>query len=277
MEKNSNRLLKALLDQVNESYQKELSSYLSPSIQSSFDEKNRYIRLFTKDPLNEIHYSWYLPILKNLKHPENLYFLMALDDSIAFPLETALKLTRPTVGITDIFQHYLKQILREQMIPKELLPFGFLPDSPFLELASASKKELIDLIHRLSLFDLASEMRQIVETKILKKIYSSLTEDEKNFLNQRTFEKENVSWPKMGLEKWDGTKVHLHTILHRRGIYRLSLAIQNASFEIRWYMSHKLDLGRGSFLMKIKPVSIAPSLKERMIDQVLQVFKEIKS
>lgn len=278
MEKNALQLLKALLDQTSEPYRNELISYLSQDFQSVLQKELHYSQIpIEKDPLDIMHYSWFVPFFKELQHPENLYFLIALDESIAIPLEGVLHLTRSTLGITNIFKKYLKMMMRKHLLPKELLPFGFIPDSPFRPLALASRKTLIDLLHCISLYDLALEMRQIVDTKTLKRMYNCLSEKDKAFLNQQHFESESIPWPKMGLEKWDGTKEHLHTLLHRRGIYRLSLGIQDASFPIRWYISHKLDIGRGGLLMKIKPMPVSPQIKEKVTQQVVQTFNEIQS
>ncbi len=53
--------------------------------------------------------------------------------------------------------------------PSELLPVYFLPPTPLKSLLGLDKQQLVQLIDSLSLIDLAIELRQIVETKILKK------------------------------------------------------------------------------------------------------------
>lgn len=220
--------------------------------------------------VDHVHWSWFLPTLKSYPKQVQPLFLGALSPNAAQNLSQQLNIKAAPVAISDTGRSFLRQTLEYSLArPKDhLLPIDYLPTSPLNALLHLTKKELIQLIDFLSLYDLATELRQIVETKILKKIYSFLREEERRFLKVAAAQKEPFPIPRMGLERWDGTKEGLFLLLHRRGIARLGAALAGQDPDLIWYLCHQLDIGRGSALFAFCEKETASSVSEWIARQI---------
>ena len=133
-----------------------------------------------------VHWSWFLEILKNHSETEQKLLLQALPPYAAKNLAKSLTLTSTQETLHNVTKKYLQSFLIGSLIGphNRLLPKEFLPPSPLKPLLNLSKNKLTELIDFLALHDLAYDLRQIVETKILKKIYSLLSEEERQFLKK---------------------------------------------------------------------------------------------
>lgn len=203
--------------------------------------------------LEKVHWSWFLPAIKLYPESEQKLFLSALNPHSEKNLAKVLTLSIGGSDVTEIGRSFLRKILLDSLTgPKDdLLPINYLPRSPLNRLLKLTKKELTSLIDHLSLYDLAIELRQIVETKILKKIYSLLSEGERMTLKALTGHKESFSLGKLGLERWDGSEELLRTLLHKRGLTRFGAGLSGQDPDFVWYICHQLDIGRGSALYKL--------------------------
>ncbi len=220
--------------------------------------------------LGKVHWSWFLPTLKTYPEPEQKLFLSALNANAAKNLAKALTLSMYSQELTEIAKDYLRQILLNSLIGPgdRLLPIDYLPPSPLNPLLNLSKKELTHLIDLLSLYDLAEELRQIVETKILKKIYSFLSDEERHFLKMAMAHKEPLLLTRMGLDRWDGSEENFRMILHRRGLARFGAALSGQDPDLIWYLSHQLDIGRGNVLFKQCTKEPIPGISDVVMRQI---------
>lgn len=201
--------------------------------------------------LEKVHWSWFLPTLKSYSEMEQKLFLSALNPYAAKNLAKALTLSLNGVDLTEVARSYLRKLLLDSLTgPDPLLPSEYLPISPMNLLLPLSKKELREVIDLLSMYDLATELRQIVETKILKKIYSLLTEEEKKLLKHASSQKDPFSVGRIGVDRWDGSEESLRKLLHRRGLTRLGAGLSGENPDLIWYVCHQLDIGRGTALHK---------------------------
>ncbi len=203
--------------------------------------------------LEKVHWSWFLPTLKTYPETEQKLFLSALNPYSAKNLAKALILSSNGHETSEIGRAFLQKILLDSLVGPEdrLLPLDYLPSSSLSRLLHCSKKELTRLIDLLSIHDLAAELRQIVETKILKKIYSLLSEEERKFLKTATAHKDPFTLGKLGLERWDGSEESLRTLLHKRGLARFGAGLSGQDPDFIWYICHQLDIGRGNALYKL--------------------------
>lgn len=224
--------------------------------------------------LEQVHWSWFLPTLKTYSSKEQKPFLSALSPSAAENLAHALEIAVPSEKMSDLARSFLRQILLNSLIGQgdRLLPIDYLPASPLKGLLRLSKKELIKLINFLSLYDLAAELRQIVETKILKKIYSFLLDDEKRLLKSAMAHKESFLFPRMNLDRWDGLKESFRLLLHRRGLIRLGAALSGQDPDFIWYICHQLDIGRGNSLFKLCAKEAVPGISDAVIRQIEELL-----
>ena len=227
--------------------------------------------------LEEVHWSWFLPTLKSYPEREQSLFLHSLGDFAKGNLQHELNLPRTVESISGSGRAFMRQILLHSLVgPKEqVIPKEYLPPSSLNVLLKLRKKELTHLIGLLSLHDFAHEMLQIVETKILKKIYSFLTEEEKKILKTTTAHKEPYSVCRIGLEKWDGTELSFRHLLHRRGLARLGAALSGQDPDLIWYVCHQLDIGRGTTLYKCSLPEPIPGISEWVIRQIEELFTNL--
>lgn len=223
--------------------------------------------------LDKVHWSWFLPTLKTYPEKEQKLFLAALPSRAAKQLEGLLSLEAVEEDLTKVGRTFLKRQLLQTICPQDqILPMEFLPASPLNQLLALDKKNLIRLIDFLALYDLTDALLQIVETKILKTIYSFLSEEQKRILKQISHHKETGPWPKLGLEKWEGTEEAFRMLLHRRGLMRLGLALSGQDSDLVWTICHRLDIGRGSTLFKLCGKEKAGAFSDIAIRQIEELL-----
>jgi hypothetical protein len=223
--------------------------------------------------LERVHWSWLLPMLESQSPQEQKLFLNVL------PLYAQENICRE---LSKPFQEFAAEKFSESLTGEEveLLPVYFLPASPLSPLLRLDKQKLVQLIDALSFNDLALELRQIVETKILKKIYSFLSEEEKKSLKKAATHEKGTPFSRLPLEKWNGTEKSLRLLLHRRGLARLGAALSIQHPDFIWYVCHQLDIGRGKTLEKLS-LSQPPSEAVRkaapaIIRQIVEFLEEPK-
>ncbi len=242
---------------------------------------------FTNGPvLEQVHWSWFLPTLKTYTEKEQKFFLSAIASqapqtaqNLAQSLDIAVPKNREEPEkMKEPARNYLRQILIDSLVgPKDrLLPIEYLPSSPLNLLLTLSKKELTRVIDLLSLHDLAAELRQIVETKMLKKIYSILTEEERKFL-KTAMSKEASLLPRtssrIGLERWDGSEESFRVLLHKRGLARFGAALSGQDPDFIWHICHHLDIGRGNALFKLCSKEASSDIADAMVRQIEEILK----
>ncbi len=224
--------------------------------------------------LEKVHWSWYLPTLKTYPQEEQKLFLSSLDHHATKNLARALVLSPTAEPVSDVarafLRHHLISSLREPNNP--LLPIDYLPTTPLKPLLALSKREFIRVIDFLALHDLAAELRQIVETKILKKIYSFLSEEERKFLKAVSTQQDPLVPTRIGLDRWDGSEEGLRALLHRRGLARLGVALSGQDPDFVWYICHQLDIGRGNALFKLCAKEPIPGISEGIIRQIEELL-----
>lgn len=275
-------ILKALLSRQGKEKQEKLLQYLPDSERERLTKLPSFGQGVTAEDfsntamLERVHWSWFLPTLKSYGPAEQTLFLSSLDSSSARPLAELIpcKVPRETT-VTPIGKSYLRQLLLDTLIGEHdrLVPPDFLPPSSLNRLLELSKKKLIRLIDLLAMHDVASEVRQIVETKILKKLYSFLSEAQKKFLKVAAAKPEPFSLPKIGLDRWDGTDESLRHVLHRRGLGRLGIALSNQDGALIWYVCHQLDIGRGTALFKMSVKESTAQVIEAAARQVEELLE----
>lgn len=214
--------------------------------------------------LDRIHYSWIEEALKTASPfwksiaiaSLSLKQKQGLRDSTVFPLSGAMK---------SLIQNRLCQNLKiTEHYPKE-----YLPKNEFSILLEWDKESLLHLIDFLGLFDLASEVRHIVNTQDLKSIYSCLNAKQFHFLKLCLSKKDKVTSPKLGLKPAQIDRKKLKQILHLRGLSRFGRALSGLPYDFVWTLSHLLDIGRGKALLKDyrldKDVKVTPLIQQQVI------------
>src|SRR5690606_21970185 len=153
-------VLKAILNQFEPASKEALlrfvTSFEKEEIERSANlEGSLTLESFSADMvLDKVHWSWFLPTLKLYPEAEQKLFLSALSGRAGKNLAKVLTLSIRGEGVTLVGKDYLRKTLLDSLNGSKILPVHHLPKSKLEKLLSFSKKELTQLIDRLSLYDL---------------------------------------------------------------------------------------------------------------------------
>lgn len=203
------------------------------------------------DLIEHIHYSWLTPFLRTLAQSEIRCFLATLSSSMQQGLEKALGFENNLPELTKIAKRALRQILLDTITQgKDLVPFAFVPEHPLNFLLDIPHQTLERLVRFLGLHDLSFEMRQIISTKEMKKIFSSLTSKEGEYLNALILHREPLIFERLFLNRWDGSKEGMAKLLKEKGATRLGHLLWSTSDSFQWYLTHKLEMHTAMLVLK---------------------------
>lgn len=224
--------------------------------------------------LDRVHFSWFAPFLRTLASSEIPFFLAALSHAQAEGLRTLLGYAGELPQLTKVGKQALRKILHMQLLfDQDIVPLAFLPDSPYNALLNLTSHGLAHIVRFLGLHDLAFEMRQIIATKELKRIFAALTKKEGDYLNSLLLHREPLVFERLFLKGWDGTKEHLHKLLDERGFNRLGHAVYNENESFIWYLTHQLNMHQGAVLLKYRKKSTHVRGDEILRKQVEHLLK----
>lgn len=226
--------------------------------------------------LPKIHYSWLNSYLLGIGEKKRQALSTCLEEIQKAGMSRLNKeLPLKTKPAPLLRKFYLKQLY--QLIPlNQHLPIEYLPESPLNRLLTLQKRDLIELIDFLGIYDLAYEIRHILATKNLKNLYTCLTAKQQQFLRSCLHYKDKTISPPLHLDKWDGKAKSLFHLLHHRGLARMALALAGQHEDLIWYLSHFLDTGRGKLLLKRTKNDPLPHLTEAAILQLETAINFLK-
>lgn len=243
-------------------------NFIENQVTSSFSlDTEKY---FQDGLIASVHYSWLISFFTTKNSTDAAFFLSTLPSPKKEKLAQYLQLTPSPFFPTPIGKNFIHSLLLEYLAQDHgLLPIEFLPSSPLNFLLSLSKETMVTLIDYLGLYDLANEVRHIVDLRLLKKISAYLTKEQRDFI--KTIPKQSFSFPRLNLHKWDGSKVTLLSLLHSRGLQRLGAALIGQNHNFIWYLTHKLDIGRGNALIKYSQKEINPTITKIIIANIEEI------
>jgi hypothetical protein len=269
--------LKALLNRKNsKEYAPFLSAPLSASIQRAPTIEFQFdpFCLNLQTLLKKKHYSWLLDTLNTLPQKNLKLYLAALDKTIRAKLMKHFKLEE----VLPIENPFLKKVLltnlAKQTVDFSILPTEYLDKNPLLKLLDCTKEQLEYLFNFLGLYDLAKELKEVVDKNILLKVRHTLSDKENAFLDTLISQKTLWSLPKIGLRTWVEEDVHRR--LQKQGLTRCALALSGSQPDFIKHVCYKLDRGRGQFILKVvkeKPLIPATKICQGELMSLLNVFE----
>lgn len=276
MNKGSSAVAFAFLQTLPPSEQDLLLRYLPHEEAKNYDRMQKWYQDPTEsitpleDELSHVHFSWLTPYLRALPETDIKLALSCLTEEQQKDLKRSLRFSSPVPELTPLARLFLKKQLFSQLCAGEdLPPIATLPHSPMNLLLNFSYDRLCTLISLLAMHDLSSEVRQIIDTTQLKKIYAVLTPQQTELLKTLTFRKESVTFKKMELSKWDGNIDTLHALIEQRGMNRLAKALYEESPFLVWLLIHRLDESKGAQLRQLCTPLDHPRAASLLAEQVL--------
>ncbi len=230
-----------------------------------------------EEMLDQIHFSWITPILRALPETEIRLFLSSLNQAQIKGLKQQLLFANHLPQLPSLIQNYLRHTLFEGLSIPDLLPPSCLPDQPLNTLLEFPYARLLVLIDLLSMHDLACEIRHIIDTVKLKRIYSLLTPSNQAYLKSLSHKKEPVAFKKIGLNHWNKDTEALRSILLQRGVNRLAKALYSHDPSLLWHLTHRLDIERGQMLHKLCSPLNHPRAHNLLTEQILNLAETVKT
>jgi len=227
---------------------------------------------FDWELIDKTHYSWIAPYLRTLTESEIRLFLGALSKPQQHGLEKALGLSNHLPELKEVAKRWLRKTLHDVVTQNQaLVPYAFLPDHPLNELLGLTPSIFEKIVPYLGLHDLAFEMRQIISTAALKKLFGALPKREGEFLNTLLLHREPLTFKRLFLDKWDGSKEHMTKILEERGLHRLALALYGAHPNLIWYITRRLNMHLGTSLLKYNEKPTHARAEQILTEQIQKI------
>lgn len=277
MKSSSYNVLKKLLE---ENKKNDLIKYLSENEKKQINitkvSKDKTLKDFLDDNLlNHVHYSWLVPSLKAYSKKDVPFFLESIDSEKSKKLSKMINVKNNNHNISTVAKNFFINILKSGLVGEKnfLLPPTFLPDSDLNFLINFSKEDLVLIIDFLGLYDLAKEIPHIVDKNLLLKIQKLLDTRKKEFLKIILSKKEQLSIPRIN---WDKTSKTLMILLHKRGLLRFSKAFSFQHNDLIWYISHKLDIGRGSIMIEQSSKKTSNKASSILIQNIIDIVSFLK-
>jgi len=225
------------------------------------------ILLKPQKSLAAIHYSWIQPLLQ--KFPESLQPVVL---SALTPEQMRGLKFSPASTLSDVAKVFIQNQLYQQLNISDHLPIEYLPKTELSPLTTWNKEQILELADFLGLYDLATEVRTIVNRNHLKNIYSCLTPKQANYLKICLQQKEQLVSPKLGIDPTKRECSKLKQVIHRRGLLRLGKSLCGQHPDFIWHIAHTLDRGRGNILLKEFQLNELPKVTKILKQQVLNLM-----
>ena len=228
--------------------------------------------------LDSFHTSWFESGLRMLATHDLSLVLAAFSSSQEKRLSQDIGFSNTLPSLTPSARTYLRSFLfnelKKDTLP--LLPLECLPANPFNLLLYFSYAQKLKLIDLLSMYDLADELKNIIEKPRLSQITTTLSEEERTLLKKLSKQKEGSRFKSMNLNKWDGSPETLKTLLRQRGINRLSKATFGLDPSFQWYLCHQLDTTSTSLYQKLHTSLENTAATKKLQEQVLSLIEIFK-
>ncbi len=273
---------KALLEKQPDSQRNELLIFLPPSQQEEIKKAPTHINFFSSlspEILDFIHPSWLVQSLQRHTENENerSFFLAALQPVLGKEIKKQLAITRSLPSLTPFGKNYLRrewlgQIKKER---GEAFPQNALSESAFNILLELDARQLSLLSFRLGLYDLAEELRYVIDKQTLQFIEETLTPFEWQMLKNFQTKKERLTFGRMPLKKVMNEPLKLRLAIEQYGMNRLGKALYGEDSSLLWHLLLRMDQKRANFLSTLCTPPAKPELNETIKHQVLALVPQI--
>ncbi len=204
----------------------------------------------SKDVIQRFHYSWLYRIVEKVPEELHPFVFASLTKSQAEGLSGLLEEPMQDVSLPDKTKQFFIDYLFPFFSSRNVFPRRWLSESELSPLLEMSKRQLVTTIDFLGIHDLARELPQVLDKKILKGIYEALSETKRLYLRRCLKAKDKASFPDLNLRHWNGDVISLEKTLHYRGLMRLGIAVSQESLNFLWHLCHMLDVGRAQEIKK---------------------------
>ncbi len=235
--------------------------------------------LSPQDLIEWVHPSWITLFLRSCSQEKISLFLSALPENITSVLQKNLLSSFPRFSLSKPACSFLQNNLIKGLIGNQttLLPKEALPLSPLQDLFTLSSVQLSLLVSFLGLYDLTLEIRQIIDTIRLKKIYHALSKEKKAFLQFLSQRKASVIFKRIDLSEWKGDAEELLTIVYKRGMNRLAKALYTEQPSFVWYITRRMNSEDAHLFFSLHKKLDSPQAYALLTEQVEEVLSFLRT
>lgn len=231
-----------------------------------------------EDFLDVMHPSWISPILRPLPENEVRLFLSCLNPRQSQKVGQIILFSEGPLPLTPLAKRFLRRTLMDRLAEglPDLAPIECLPSSPLNPLVELREEQFAQLLGLLGIYDLALALPQIIETTKLKQIRQSLSKEQSAFLQKAQHQKHLIAFKKIDLSSWSGDPQALQALLHQRGVNRLAKALYGKDPQLVWYVSHLLDVEKGTLLAQLMTPLEHPEGATHLTGQITDLLSFIR-
>lgn len=222
--------------------------------------------------LGGFHFSWALPLFQDRSDFEKALFISVLPPDIGAQLRNRLKIKERPLALSPQVRKWVYKEIIAKICPHVLFSEDIIEDSPISRLQLLSKRELELLSDYMGLFDLAEELRKVIDKPTITKVYAELSSKEIVFLEQCLTRRFLWRLPPIGLETWLKNPSGFRHVLQKRGLARLCVGLSGEDPFLIEKLIFTLDMGRAKILkhlVKSSPIEPATTLVQK---QVIELF-----
>jgi len=221
---------------------------------------------------SSFHFSWILPLFQDRSDFEKALFISVLPHDMGTQLRNRLKIKERPLSLTPRVRKWVCEEMLAKICPHVLFSEDVIEDSPISKLQMLSKRELELLSDYIGLFDLAEELRKVIDKPTITKVYAELSSKEIVFLEQCLTRRFLWRLPPIGLDTWLKNPLGFRHVLQKRGLARLCVGLSGEDPFLIEKLIFTLDMGRAKILkhlVKSSPIEPATTLVQK---QILELF-----
>lgn len=274
----------AFIDKKAKETKKTLFSFLPPEQQKEFSSFSPSILDLTlgfdqvRHLLQWTHYSWFAPILRALPENEIALFLSAFSEEKAKQLTECLLFSSPPALLSSVSKTFIQKEIVRSLLEKNptLPPIESLPISPLNKLLELTSTQLSSLIDFLGLYDLAIEMRLIIDTIKIKKIQSVLSKEKIIFLSLLAGRQEPQLFKRAELNFWNEKPEDLLSLLHKKGMNRLAKVLYPEDPNFVYYIKLRMSTDQVAIFSPLHKKSEHAKTYKILAGQIMDVLTFFK-
>lgn len=274
---------KSLLEATSHETQKRLLALLGPANWTEYERlpalaKTQMDDWSLDELLGKIHPSHFTSLLVQYPQEQQMVYLCALPDFVKKEVAASLQIADPSYEYNALFQNWLQEEILHRLSAESgrPLPLSLLPDYPLLSLVHGDAIELSTLCSFLGLFDLHSELKQLIDAKLFKLLEDALSDEEALLLREiGGWRAADITFESLGLNGWNGDIPLLRGVLRERGIHRLAVGLLNAPNDLLWIVQHRMDRAMAAEFRKYRRVMHNHEIVEIILRQIEYCWERI--
>ncbi len=191
--------------------------------------------------LAHLHTSWLEPVFRKVPAPLNQF--------VGSVVPQAKELKISPRGVEQPVRALFQQWLFDQTWGENVTPYSLLAPTALDCLLTMTKERLVLLLDLLGIQDVAIDMRRVLDRESVEKLKALLSETQRQYLEMCG--KDNII--PLQIERTPSfwlNHSNPRLLIHSAGLWRLTRLVAGEDPSWVWYLTRRLDMGRGQQIEK---------------------------